>query len=939
MKNKSNVNVKERTWIIEKLAAGDLQSIHDFKSAVPALLGQDIHLWQACLEMERKIDLLRRIARNEVVVMPDFERNDQIGAAIREIYQYINNFDKTTRETKLALEEERNKLIQEDWIKSQSSNLFSKIQGVRTLKELGDILLAEISASLDAHLAAFFIKEENSNPDKPPKIVLMSSYGFDPDSVKNSFHLGEGLVGQCARDLKIRHLETVPQDYTRFNTGFGAILPASVLLIPIVYENVLYGVFEFASLKKFGDLETRFLKEVASAIGVSIKSITGYMFTERLLTEIARKNNSLASQKQALDCSAIVAETDLRGRITYVNDKFLEISKYSREDLMGQDHRILNSTYHPKEFFVNLWKTISKGNVWHGEVRNRAKDGSFYWVDTTIYPVKDEKGKLQKFVAIRFDVTDKKQVMEALQLATESARRAATVKTEFLANMSHEIRTPMNAIVGMTDILKETMLNTDQQRIVNTLSNACEALLDIINSILDLSKLESGHLEFENINFDLEELIETACGIMSRSAQKKGLEFTYHIPPSIPTMLTGDPSRIRQVLINLIGNAVKFTKTGEINVNVRMVSENPLNIEFSVKDSGIGIPEDKSYKLFQNFSQVSNSTSREYGGTGLGLAISKRIVEGLGGNISFESKEGIGSRFFFQLPLKSSHQIDTKNEGLESLLWPKKVYLLERSNSARQTIQDYISYYHVNIQTVSSLDALKDLIQEQGPADAILAGITGEEEEKEILQIVKESPIKKVIFLANADEQISLRQRSVWDKEITYLGKPCRRIDLVRSIAVQTMKNQDCPPIKIESRSSFLDMISQTQKLRVLVVDDVNTNLDIVKIYLKDEPIDLDLAHNGLEAVSKFEENKYDLILMDIQMPILDGRAATKRIRATEQEKGLNRTKIVALSAHATSDEINESMAIGCDGHLVKPLKKKALLEAIRNHLTKAAAA
>lgn len=893
-------------------------------------------LWQACVELNHKILLLKKITYGVPITLPEFPDSDQVGKAIHGIQKYINDSDKAAQFIKEALEEERNKLIQEEWIKSQSSNLLSKIQGLKTLKELGDILLLELSSSVMAQMSAFYMKDESGllNNDHGPTLRLVSHFGYNPESSKSEFLLGEGIVGQCALDRRPRYITDIPASTAKINTGFNDVLPKSLVIIPLIYENTLYGVLEFSSIRYFNELELRFLYGMAEAVGISIKSISGYMYTERLLSEIATKNNSLASQKQALDSSAIVAETDLKGRITYVNDKFLEISKYSRTELIGQDHRILNSKYHPKSFFIDLWKTIAQGQVWHGEVRNRAKDGSLYWVDTTIYPVKDEQGKLQKFVAIRFDVTDKKQVLEALQQATEAARQAAAVKADFLANMSHEIRTPMNAIVGMTDILQETMLNKDQSRLVGILGSASAALLDIINSILDISKLESGHFDLEEITFDLEELVDTTCEIMCASVQKNKLEFIKYIPTSLTRKFIGDPGRIRQVLINLISNAGKFTKNGEIYVAVAQTPDNPSFIEFSVRDTGIGIPEEKHGKLFKNFSQVSTSTSREYGGTGLGLSISKKIVEAMGGTLDFESTIGVGSRFYFRIPIQMAQESPKVPDIGSKQILKKRIIILDNNITSMMATKDLLSSYGAKPIEIENIAELKGLLFSQGGCDVLIVNITSDTAESAITEAVKDTAIEKIILLFNAAEQTFFKPSSISNSDVLYLNKPYRRTDLIHAITSSVAKEK-INLLKPVSRHPPASKISSARKMRLLLADDVKTNLDIVKIYLRDYPIEIDVAENGEEAIKMFEKGSYDLVLMDIQMPIMDGRSATKQIREYEKTRGSVPTKIVALSAHATSEEISESIKTGCDGHILKPIKKKALIEAIQMYTQK----
>ena len=364
----------------------------------------------------------------------------------------------------------------------------------------------------------------------------------------------------------------------------------------------------------------------------------------------------LENLKLALDQSSIVAFTDKSGTIVHANDKFCEISQYSREELLGQNHRILNSGKHPKEFFIQVWKTISSGKVWQGEIQNKTKNGSYYWVFTTIVPLLGDDGKPNQYIAIRHDITEhKKAEEERLRLAanTHAAMEADRLKSEFLANMSHEIRTPLNGILGMTRLVLDTALNNEQRDSLLTVIRSGENLLTVINDILDFSKVEAGKLDLELINFAIRPLLSDIEMTMSLAAISKNVSFVIEIDPTVGSAFKGDPGRLRQVLTNLIGNAIKFTGEGQIKITVSQtdISNQLKQLRFEVDDTGIGIPTEALSRMFQSFSQADSSTSRRFGGTGLGLSISRRLVELMGGKIGVESVLGKGSKFWFILDL------------------------------------------------------------------------------------------------------------------------------------------------------------------------------------------------------------------------------------------------------------------------------------------------
>jgi PAS domain S-box-containing protein len=365
----------------------------------------------------------------------------------------------------------------------------------------------------------------------------------------------------------------------------------------------------------------------------------------------------------AFNQHVIVAATDPRGRIIYANDRFCNVSGYSRQELLGQDHRIVNSGHHPREFFADLYKTIQHAGVWHGEICNRTKSGKLYWVDTTIVPELDSAGKPVRYVALRSDITERKaaeaELMETnsqLNLAidranqlTLTAEMATIAKADFLANMSHEIRTPMNGVIGMLSLLIDSPLSEEQRQFATVANASGETLLTLINDILDFSKIEAGRLTIESIDLDLQQLLASLMPLFELRANEKHLALIQEIQPTVPTLLVGDPVRLRQVITNLMTNALKFTTQGEVKLSITAPRITPTEVilRFTVTDTGVGIPDDKLGLLFNKFSQVDASTTRKYGGTGLGLAICKQLAELMGGEVGVNSQVGQGSEFWF----------------------------------------------------------------------------------------------------------------------------------------------------------------------------------------------------------------------------------------------------------------------------------------------------
>lgn len=377
-----------------------------------------------------------------------------------------------------------------------------------------------------------------------------------------------------------------------------------------------------------------------------------------LVEQQAKTVKELADFKAALDEHAIVATTDVRGTITYVNDKFCAISQYSREELIGQNHRIVNSSRHPLEFFRELWRTIGQGHIWKGEINNRAKDGSFYWVQTTIVPLLDAHGKPAQYIAIRADITERKQAEQNLIVARNEAEQANKAKDSFLATMSHEIRTPLTGMLGMLEVLSLSKLDATQRDTLKIAWDSSRSLLRIVNDILDWSKIEAGQMQLEPQATSISQLLQEVANTYSRVASSKSLVLWQHPDVRLAHAHLVDSLRLSQILNNFVSNAIKFTRRGEVELRAELLEKKDdcERIRLSVKDTGIGIDKAAQQHLFQRYQQGSADTARMYGGTGLGLAICERLAKLMDGKIEFESEAGVGTTFSLILTLPVSSE-------------------------------------------------------------------------------------------------------------------------------------------------------------------------------------------------------------------------------------------------------------------------------------------
>ncbi len=669
--------------------------------------------------------------------------------------------------------------------------------------------------------------------------------------------------------------------------------------------------------------------------------IRGFLGIGSDITARLQAEEELRKLSQAVMQSPVaVIITTPDGRIDYVNPRFTEITGYTAAEAVGENPRILKSGRMSEGEYRTLWETISAGRIWQGVFYNRKKDGGYYWASASISPIRNPHGEVTHFVGIQEDITVQKMTEQALKEAKEAAEAANVAKSEFLAGMSHEIRTPMNAVIGMAELLAETPLNQEQQQYLQIFRSAGEILLGLINDILDLSKVEAGRLTLDASSFHLGEVVERTCEIMSMRAHEKNIELACRIAPDVCPELWGDAARLQQVLINLIGNAVKFTEVGEVVVTVDQetplsasLSEPDCLLRFSVRDTGIGIPQDKLDRIFERFTQADSSTTKRYGGTGLGLTISRQLAELMGGRIWVESEVGKGSVFHFTARFQVRKYPEDAATAPEADISGLRVLVVDDNATNRLILKETLARMGGVVTECGSGPEALLLVREARRRGehfplVLLDQRMPEMDGWEVAAAMRNEPEPAgttILMLTSENRDVDVSRVAAMGLD-DYLIKPVKRADLVRAIA-RALKKRAVAAVTAAPAAPVLE--EAPRPLRILLVDDSDDNRFLMAAYFKNTPHEVEMAENGAQAVEKFQAGDYDLVFMDMQMPVMDGYTATRGIRAWEREQGRRPTPVIALTAYALKDDMEKSLAAGCDAHLTKPIKKGKLLETV----------
>jgi PAS domain S-box-containing protein len=657
----------------------------------------------------------------------------------------------------------------------------------------------------------------------------------------------------------------------------------------------------------------------------------GVDITLRRQAEEKLKKLALAVEKTVN--GVIISDKD--GYIEWVNEGFTRITGYTLDECKGKKPgAFLQGEETDEKTVERIRQALNERKGIKTEILNYKKNNEKFWIEIDIQPVFDENGELINFISIENDITERYIMTKELEKAKEEAEKANDAKGEFLANMSHEIRTPMNAIIGMTSLLKKTPTDMRQKDFLNKIELSGNTLLKLIEDILDFSKIEAGKLELEKIKFSPEKILTDISALMEIKAREKGLDFILTVDPDLPFNIYGDPFRLSQILLNLTSNAVKFTEKGEIEVIVKVKSKNPgkVSLEFSVKDTGIGMGEDVLKNLFNPFTQADMSTTRKYGGTGLGLAISRRLVKIMGGSgIYVTSSKGLGSRFYFELDFQYEKKLKTLTD--KSLL-PLRVLILDSNRKTCRSLKEIMESFLFEASVCSDEEEFFGMADRSFENDLYFdlflinpGDISNPEKIKSLKKEAEKSGRNLKIILLKDFESGGVEPGSDYVFADNYISRFSGRSLILDTI----LKTFDKKPFDL-SQEKETPLSETSMKIlnnkKILVVEDNELNTEVAVLLLNSAGIITDTAVNGMEAFEKVCFNDYDAVLMDIQMPVLDGYRAAEKIRneAPDDRKDI---PIIAMTAHAMEKDRKKAMDHKINYYVTKPVNPDILFETL----------
>jgi len=626
-----------------------------------------------------------------------------------------------------------------------------------------------------------------------------------------------------------------------------------------------------------------------------------------------------------------VVLTDTAWCVEWINDGFTRLFGFTLDEIKGrQPVKFMTGPETDPKALEAMARAAEVGRPYLGEILHYAKGGRQVWTELEIQPLINERGERTGYMCLQLDITERKRQAALLQAAKVAAERANVAKGQFLAMMSHEIRTPMNGVIGMASLLLDSPLTPEQREAAETIRQSGESLLTIINDILDFSKIESGRLELDHTEFVLRDCLEGALDLLAASAAQKKIDLLYEIAEGTPDIVCGDAARLRQVLVNLIGNAVKFTGRGEVNVAVRALAWHPsgVDLHFAVHDTGIGIPAGHMERLFKPFSQVDPSMTRRFGGTGLGLAICRRLVELMGGRISVESEAGHGSTFSFTLRLQEvAGGLPAVPAGARQSLHGRRLLIVEDNATSLRILMDLARNWGMEPLPAATPALALEQLRAEGKVDAAvidlsLPGVTGLALAQSIREIPDCSGLPMVLLSGLGRRENTAGQ---FNAVVTKPVKPSQLFNALVEIFWRTASAPAVAPAPVRASAP---PVEPPHPGRLLLAEDNPINQKVSLHQLRSLGCRADLAADGAEVLAALRRQPYDVVLLDLHMPVMDGLEAARQI-CREYPDAATRPWLIALTANTMPGDREQCLAAGMDDYLAKPLRVHELAAAL----------
>jgi PAS domain S-box-containing protein len=732
-------------------------------------------------------------------------------------------------------------------------------------------------------------------------------------------------------------------------TKDGRMVHVLCRVSPIIHNNCIVGGVAFYSditarrlaqeelQKAHDELETQVQIRTRELVDINQKLQAEIL--ERKRAEVALRESETNYRTVIERCYDAVSIVQGRRQV-YVNQRFADIHGYdSPAEIIG---RSVKEFIHPDDLerLQEMMKKRQRGELpaQQYEFKAMRKDGSPVYLENSVTKI-TYHGQAVSLSFLR-DISERKQIEKEMNAAREAAEEATRAKSMFLANMSHEVRTPLNGVLGMTELLLSTELNHEQLDYVQTLSSSGQALLSIVNDILDYSKIEAEKLDFEAINFNLRTIIENVADALAVTAQQKSLELAYVLDHDVPLRLNGDPGRLRQILTNLINNAIKFTQIGEVVIRAGLLSQSAdqATIRFSVTDTGIGIPEDRMDKLFQSFSQADISNTRKYGGTGLGLAISKKLCELMDGQIGAKNLPNRGAEFWFTAVLKKQTNMPSSDNAPSEVLNGKRILIVEENATNRSILRYQLEYWGCQCEEAdngeTALDMLKTAHRSNTAYDTAVLCMHSPKIDGMALGLrikadndLKATQMIMLVPMSQRGDIAKLNEQGYW----VHLCKPIKQAHLLSCLKEVTEGRKDSLRYDRSTILTQNQIIGKNDiKRRILVVEDNKINQKVIKKILEKLGYASEVASDGREAIEMLSKAEYQLVLMDVQMPVMDGLQATVEIRSSNSTVIDHDIPIIALTASAMKGDREMCENAGMNDYATKPVDPHKILKKIK---------